>query len=173
MSCSLYDAVVPNFLQTLGMVSDLLDKAQAHCSQKGVAEQTLLDARLAPDMFALPFQTKSCAVHTIGAIEGVRVGVFRPDREEPPASLAGLKAQVVAARTAVAALSPAEINGFAGRDMRFEVGDFILPFTAENFLLSFSIPNLYFHATIAYAILRNQGVEIGKRDFLGQMRLKA
>jgi uncharacterized protein len=65
-----------------------------------------------------------------------------------------------------------EVNGFEGRDMKFEFRDRSIPFTAENFLLSFSVPNFFFHASMAYGILRSKGVPLGKRDFMGQLRIK-
>ena len=76
-------------------------------------------------------------------------------------------------RSALEAIEPAEIESFIGRDMRFEFGARRLEFTAEEFLLSFSQPNFYFHATTAYDILRWKGVPIGKRDFTGKLRLKS
>ncbi len=65
-----------------------------------------------------------------------------------------------------------DINGLMGRDMRFEAGEMVLPFTVEGFLMSFSVPNFFFHATTAYDILRVKGLPLGKRDFLGRPRLK-
>ena len=91
----------------------------------------------------------------------------------PPESFAALKASVAEALTALAAIQPAEIDGFVGRDMRFSFGERNIDFTAENFLLSFSQPNFYFHATTAYDILRWKGVTIGKRDFTGRLRIKS
>jgi uncharacterized protein len=70
------------------------------------------------------------------------------------------------------AIDPAEINGFIGRDMRFEFGERRMPFTAENFLLSFSQPNFYFHAVTTYDIMRHKGLALVKKDFMGQPRLK-
>lgn len=173
MSFSLYDATVPTFCQILGAVEGLLDKAAAHCAEKGIAPETLIQARLAPDMFTFAYQVKSTAVHSLGAIEGVRRGVFSPDLVPPPEDFPALKVQVAGALAALQALSPGEVNGFIGRDMRFEFRELRIDFTAENFLLSFSQPNFFFHATTAYDVLRWQGVAIGKMDFLGRLRRKA
>jgi uncharacterized protein len=173
MSFTLHDAVAPNWLQTLGAVARLLDKAQAHCIEHKMPESTLIEARLAPDMLPLGFQVKSTVAHSIGAIEGVRRGSFSPDRSAWPHTLAGLKELVTQAWQAVEQVDPAEINGFIGRDMCFEAGDTRIEFTAQDFLLSFSVPNFYFHAATAYDILRNQGLPLAKRDFLGKMRRKA
>jgi len=85
---------------------------------------------------------------------------------------AGLQKLVADARDELAALSPDEVNALEGRDVVFQIGERKLPFTAEGFLLSFSTPNLHFHATTAYDILRGKGVPLGKRDYMGQLRLK-
>lgn len=173
MSFTLYDALVPNWLQILDAVSGLLDKAEAHCAGHALPDSALIEARLAPDMFPLGFQVNSVVVHSIGAIEGVRRGTFSPDRSPWPDTLAGLKARVADARQAVAALDPGEVNGFFGRDMCFEAPGRRIDFTAQDFLLSFSVPNFFFHATTIYDILRNQGLPLIKRDYLGPMRRKA
>ncbi|HMK87188.1 MAG TPA: DUF1993 domain-containing protein [Steroidobacteraceae bacterium] len=172
MSFSLYDAVVPTYQQILSAVSGLLTKAEAFCSEKGLAPGEIIQARLAPDMFPFAYQVKSTAVHSLGAIEGVRQGVFSPDMTPPPETFQALKARIAHTLAALEAIAPAELNGFLGRDMRFAFGDRRIDFTAENFLLTFSQPNFYFHATTAYDILRWKGVSIGKRDFMGKLRTK-
>lgn len=173
MTLSLYSAVVPNYIQILGAVKGLLDKAEAHCAEGGGCQpDDLLKARLADDMLPFGYQVKSCCAHSIGAIEGVRAGVFSPDMTPWPTTFEGLRTAVAKALAAVEALSRDEINGFVGQDMRFEMGEMKMPFTAEDFLLSFSQPNFYFHATTAYDILRWKGVKLGKRDFMGRPRLK-
>jgi hypothetical protein len=172
MAFSLYDASVPSYLQTLGSVSGLLGKAEAFCAEHGIAPQDIIQARLAADMLPFAYQVKSTAVHSLGAIEGVRRGVFSPDMNPPPDSFAALKARITATQAALEAVDAAEVNAFMGRDMRFAFGDRQADFTAENFLLSFSLPNFYFHATTTYAILRWKGVPLGKRDYTGRLRLK-
>jgi len=172
MSISLYDAIVPSYLQLLTAVSNLLDKTQAFCTEKGLDPNSLLQARLADDMHPLVYQVKSTKVHSLGAIEGVRKGTFSPDISTPPQSFPDLKTQVSETMTALKAIEPAEMESFIGREVRFVFGERQIPYTAENFLLSFSQPNFYFHATTAYDILRWKGVPIGKRDFLGRPRLK-
>ena len=172
MAFSLYDATVPAWQQILGSVCGLLDKAQAHCLEQQLAPESIIGARLAKDMLPFGYQVKAAVGHSIGAIEGVRKGVYSPDRSAWPDSFAGLAEMLSSAVSALAALDPAEINAFEGRDMRFEIGNYKIEFMAENFLLSFSLPNFYFHATTAYDILRVQGLAIGKKDFMGRMRTK-
>lgn len=173
MSISLHAAIVPTQLQMLGAMLALIEKAQGWCAEQGVAEAELLDRRIAPDMYSLAYQFKSIAVHSLGAIEGVRAGHFSPDTSTLPDSFAPLAARLRAAQDALATIDPAEMEGFIGRDMMFVIGERQIGFEAQDFLLSFSQPNFYFHCTTAYAILRGAGMPIGKVDFLGRPRRKA
>jgi hypothetical protein len=172
MAISLYAAIIPNYVQLLEAVSRLLEKAEAHCSEKGLGPDSILQARLAEDMNPFVYQVKSTAVHSIGAIEGVRRGSFSPDTTTPPQTFPALKARVSEALTALNAIAPEEIESFMGRDMCFVFGERRVNYTAENFLLSFSQPNFFFHVTTAYDILRWKGLPIGKRDYLGKLRIK-
>jgi len=172
MSFSLYDAVVPSNLQILASIDALLDKAAAFCAEQGRAEADLIDARLAPDMLPLGYQVKSCVGHSVGAIEAVGAGSFSPDRSAWPTDFSRLHGLV---QTAIASLKAIDRDGFDAlgeADTQFAFGESRMPFTGANFLLSFAQPNFYFHATTAYAILRAQGVRIGKRDFMGVPRIK-
>lgn len=172
MPISLYDAIIPSYQQILTAVDGLLGKAEGFCGERKMDPSELVQARLADDMLPFAYQVKSCAVHSLGAIDGVRKGVFSPNMTPPPVDLAGLKGQISDALAQINDIDPAEMDSFVGRDMRFEFGDRRMDFTAENFLLSFSQPNFYFHAATAYDILRHLGVAIGKRDFMGRPRLK-
>ncbi len=172
MAFSLYAATIPSYQQILGSVSGLLTTAETFCTEKTLAPEEIIQARLAPDMLPFAYQVKSTAVHSLGAIEGVRRGTFSPDMTPPPETFAALKARIADTLAALEEIEPGEIESFIGRDMRFVRGEHQLNFTAENFLLSFSQPNFYFHATTTYDILRWKGVRIGKRDFTGKLRLK-
>ena len=172
MPFSLYAATIPSYRQILSAVGGLLDKAETFCAEKGLAPGDIVQARLADDMLPFAYQVKSTAVHSLGAIEGVRKGVFSPDTTPPPETFAALKARIAETLAAIETIEPAEVDTFVGRDMRFVFGDRHLDFTAEDFLLSFSQPNFYFHATTTYDILRWKGVPLGKRDFMGRPRTK-
>jgi hypothetical protein len=172
MAFSLYAATVPSYRQILEAVSSLLGKAENFCAEKGIAAHDIIQARFAEDMLPFAYQVKSTAVHSLGAIEGLRKGVFSPDTTPPPETFAALKTRIAETLTALESIEAAEIDAFVGRDMRFAFGDRHIDFTAENFLLSFSQPNFYFHAATAYDILRWKGVPIGKRDFMGKPRAK-
>jgi uncharacterized protein len=172
MTFSLYAATVPSYQQILGAVSRLLLKAETFCSEKGIAAHDIIHVRLADDMQPFAYQVKSTAVHSLGAIEGVRKGVFSPDTTPPPETFAALKTRITDTLAALETIEAAEVDAFIGRNMRFAFGDRHIEFTAENFLLSFSQPNFYFHATTVYDILRWKGIPIGKRDFMGKLRMK-
>lgn len=172
MAFSLYTAVVPSYLQLLEAVAGLLGKAERFCAEHGLAPEDFVQARLAEDMLPFAYQVKSTAVHSLGAIEGVRKGVFSPDTSTPPADFVALNARIAETIAALRAIDPAEIEAFIGRDVRFAFGDRHIDFVAEEFLLSFSQPNFYFHATTTYDILRWKGVPLTKRDFMGMPRMK-
>jgi hypothetical protein len=173
MAFTLYAATIPAYLQIMESVSRLIGKAETFCADRSLPPEALIEARLAEDMLPFGYQVKSVAVHSIGAIEGVRKGVFAPDMSPWPDSFAGLRDRLSETVAALEAIDAEEVESFIGRDMRFQFGDFVMEFHAEDFLLSFSQPNFYFHATTAYDILRMKGVAIGKRDFNGRVRRKA
>ena len=173
MSISLYDASVSTYLQTLGAVGKFLEKGLAHCQAQGLAPDELVETRLAPDMLPLRFQIQSVAHHSLGAIEGIRSGVFRPPADLQALDYPGLQALIADTSAALQKLTPQEVNALDGGDMFFEIRGTRMPFTAQGFLLSFSLPNFFFHASTAYDILRSKGVVLGKRDYLGALRLKA
>ena len=172
MTTSLYDLTVANYLQTVGAVDKFLEKARTHFVEAGVDPDTLVAHRLYDNMAPLGFQIVSVAHHSIDAIEGLKLGVFGPPTATPPSTYAGLQTMIAEAKTALESLTPAEVDGYAGKDVTFAIGDFKIPFMAETFILSFSLPNFYFHATTAYDLLRMKGAPFGKRDFLGAMRMK-
>lgn len=173
MSVSLYDLSVASYLQQLTGVATFLEKGLKHCADSNVDANTLVEARIHADMLPLQFQIQSVSHHSIGALEGVKKGVFSPPPPMPAQDYKGLQKIVADTREALTKLTPAEVNGLAGRDVTFQFRDFKLPFTAEGFLMSFSLPNFYFHATTAYDILRMKGVPLGKRDFTGPLRMKS
>ena len=98
--------------------------------------------------------------------------MFKPPTGPMDQDYAGLQKLIAEARAELDALNPAAVNAFEGKDVVFQMGDFKMPFIAEGFLMSFSLPNLHFHATTAYDILRLKGVPLGKRDYMGPLRLK-
>ncbi|MGK2909609.1 MAG: DUF1993 domain-containing protein [Sphingobium sp.] len=173
MALSLYQVTVPAYIQILGSLLGLVDKAEAFCAENALPAEDILNARLADDMLPFAYQVKAATVHSIGAINGVHSGSFSPDRTPFPSSFEALKALVETALVGLQAIAPQDMEELVGRDMLFVLGERRMEFTVENFLLSFSQPNFYFHAATAYDILRSKGLSIGKRDFLGDIQIKA
>ena len=172
MAFSLYHASVGAYLQILPSVAGLVAKAEAHCAAHGLAAEALTGASLAPDMWPFAKQVTACAHHSAGAIEGLRAGVFGPDLTPAPLDFAELGSTIASAIAHLERVDPAEIDAMLGRDMRFEFGERRMEFTAEDFLLTFSLPNFYFQASAAYGVLRNLGLPVGKMNYLGKVRLK-
>ena len=173
MAASLYDLSVASYLQTVDAVGGFLAKGLDHCQGCGADPAKFVEGRLAEDMLPLRFQIVSVAHHSLGAIEGMKNGVFAPPGRSEALDYAGLQKLMADTGEGLRRLSREEVDALSGRDMIFQIGERKVPFTTDNFLLSFSLPNFYFHATTAYDILRTNGVPLGKRDFLGRMRIKA
>ena len=172
MPISLHAAYVPSALQMLGTAQHLVAKAEAWCTTTGCSETDLIGARLIEDMLPFTYQIKSVAEHTAGAIAGVRAGSFSPALSAPPATFVALREKLAGAISELEAVTLDEMEAMIGRDVTFTFKDMTIPFAAEDFLLSFSQPNFYFHAATAYDILRMKGVQVGKRDFSGKLRMK-
>ena len=171
MPLTLHAAFVPTALQVVRATRAVADKAEQHCGEAGITGDDIFAARLIEDMFPLPFQFYSVYHHTAGALEGVRAGVFGPPSGDMPQSFDAARALMDKAIAGLEAASEGEMEGWFGQPMRFEMREFKLPFTADQFLLTFSQPNYMFHAATVYDILRMRGVPLGKRDFMGQLRL--
>jgi hypothetical protein len=171
VATSLYSLCVPGYLQTLTAVEGFLEKGRQHGQSAGLDLQSLVDARLAHDMLPLRFQIVSVAHHSLGTVRALESGAFGPPTDSA-LDYAGLQKLVAETRAALAGVSAADVDRQAGRDVVFTLGQMKLPFTAEDFVLSFSLPNFYFHAATAYDVLRMKGVPLGKADFLGPMRMK-
>jgi hypothetical protein len=173
MAIALYDLSVASYLQTLAGVSGFLERGFDHFTETNLDPNDLVETRLHDDMLPLRFQIWSVGHHSLGAIEGIKAGVFTPPHPMPDLDYRGLQTIVTDAAAALTKLDAAEVNALEGKDVTFQIGEYKLPFTAEGFVMSFSLPNFYFHAATAYDILRTHGVPLGKRDFMGKMRLKA
>jgi hypothetical protein len=187
MPISLYDLSVPSFLQTVNAVATCLDRAVRHFAETGGDVEQVVTARLVPDMAPFHFQIEAMTHHAVWGVEAVMTGAFAPPPLVGAVPFANLRAMVGDAARALSALRPDAVNGWSGRE--FEIALFRpvdelnastsawaprrLAFTSETFLLSYALPNFYFHAVTAYDILRTQGVPIGKGDFEGRLRTRA
>ena len=164
---SFYDAAVPAYLQMLNSMVGLLTKAEAHCAAKKIDPSVLLGSRLFPDMLPLSkqiqlvsdFAAKGCARLTHSEVPST------PDTEK---SFGELKERLARTVEYVKSFKPAQFEGADTKDVTFPAGpDKSITMKGQQFLSAFSLPNFYFHATTTHAILRHNGVEIGKRDFMG------
>ena len=168
MSISLYDVSVGTFQRVLGATQTVLAKSRAHFDTEGIALDEVVGSRLVDDMLPFGFQIVSVVHHSLGAIEGVEAGAFSvvpaDSADQPYPALEDLLART---RDALDGYSRETVDGLAGRDLEFRFRDNVVPFKAEVFLVTFSLPNFYFHATTAYDLLRMLGAPLGKRDFLG------
>jgi uncharacterized protein len=173
MAISLYDASVPTYLQTLGAVGGFLSKGLAHLHEHNMDPEEVVEARLFPDMLPLRFQVQAVVHHSHSTLEAFKSGTFRPPSNLAKLDYAGLQALIADARDVLQKVAPEEINACADADVTFQFGEHKIPFKAANFLLSFSLPNFHFHATTAYDILRSKGVPLGKRDYMGMLRMNA
>lgn len=166
MTLSMYQASVPVFLQMLASLQTILDKAEAFATARKIEPAVLLNTRLTPDMFPLVRQVQLAAdfaKNGSGRIAGIEPPKY-PDEEK---SFAELKARIAKTVEFLKGLKAADIDGHETREVTIPVGGQPHKFTAQNYLIKFALPNFYFHHTTTYAILRQCGVEIGKRDYLG------
>lgn len=170
MTFSLFDATIGTYKQILPSVSNVLAKGRTHLESDDGALEAMIGERLIDDMLPFSFQVVSVAHHSVNALRGVQEGVFGPP-SMGDLDYAGLENLVSDALAGVNEYTEDTVNGFIGQPVEFKMGAVSVPFKAEDFLLTFSLPNFYFHATTTYDLLRGKGVELGKRDFLGQMRI--
>jgi hypothetical protein len=166
MSLSMYQASVPAFLRMLTSLGTILEKAEAFATDRKIDPEVLLNWRLAPDMFPLVRQVQIAADFAKGTTARL-AGVEVPKYDDNEKSFAELKARIAKTVKFVEGLKPQAIDGSEERDITLTVGGQEMRFKGQAYLVHFALPNFYFHATTAYAILRRCGVELGKRDFMG------
>src|SRR5262245_6967209 len=168
MSLSMYQASVPAFVQVLMALAKVLEKAEAHAAARKIDPAVLLGCRLAPDMFPLSRQVQTVCDMAKGAAARL-AGVEVPSWPDNETTFAGLRERIGKTVDFVRSFKPAQIDGSEGREVTLKLGGNPVTFKGQSHLVHFVLPNFYFHATAAYAILRHNGVELGKRDFLGQV----
>ncbi len=171
MSISFYDASVGTYQQILSSVAGILEKGAVYAADKGIDTADLVSKRLSDDMMPLHFQVVSAAHHSLGAIQGMAAGKFAPPSFELDKDYAGLQALIADAQAGLDKFPEAEVEALAEGSMVFALGKREMPFTNKNFLMTFSLPNFYFHATTTYDLLRAVGTPLGKMDFLGQLKV--
>jgi hypothetical protein len=164
----MYQASVPVFVQQLEAMSAVLDKAEAHAAARKIDPAVLLSARLFPDMFPLVRQVQIACDFAKGASARL-AGVEVPAWEDNERSFAELKTRIRRTIEFIGMLKPAQIDGSERRTVTVKIAGKPVTFEGQPYLVNFVLPNFYFHATVAYAILRHNGVELGKRDFVGKV----
>ena len=165
MTISMYRASVPVYLQILPALSACLDKAASYAAAKKIDSSVLLQSRLFPDMFPLVRQVQIATDFAKGTVARL-AGVEPPKYEDNEATIDDLKARIAKTLDFVKEFKPAQIDGSEDRDITLQLGGQSRQFKGENYLVNFALPNLFFHVTTAYAILRHNGVELGKGDFM-------
>jgi hypothetical protein len=162
----MYQASVPAFVKMLNNLHAILDKAERFAEERKIAPEVLLNWRLAPDMFPLSRQVQITSDMAKGAAARL-AGREVPKYADDETSFAELKARIAKTVKFIESVAPKEIDGSEDRDIALTIGGQEMRFKGAPYLMHFVLPNLYFHTTAAYAILRRCGLEIGKRDFLG------
>lgn len=168
MAATFYQVSVPLLSKTLGNLSAILDKGAAFAEAKKVDPAVLLNYRLAPDMFNLTRQVQAATDHARRGPARL-AGVEAPAYEDNETTFAQLKARIGKTVAYLETLKPAQFEGAETREVTIKFGGADRTFTGQVYFLHHALPNFFFHTTSAYAILRHCGVEVGKRDFIGQL----
>ena len=167
MTISMFTASIPVFTQMLNSLNDVLAKAEAHAIEKKIDPNALLQARLFPDMFSLVRQVQIAADFAKGVparLAGVEVPVY----EDTEQTFTDLRARITKTLTFISGLTPTQINGSETREIVLRPGTpKEMKLSGHTYLLNYGLPQFFFHVTTTYAILRHNGIEIGKRDYMG------
>jgi hypothetical protein len=162
----MFTASVPVYTQFLTSLSAILKKAAAHAEAKKIDPSIFINARLSPDMFALARQVQIATDHAKGSLARL-AGVEIPAYADTEATFDELEARIQKTLAFVKTFKPEQIDGTEGKEIVLTFGTQKFPFNGQTYMIQFALPNFYFHTTMVYAILRENGVEIGKRDFMG------
>ena len=166
MTISMYQASVPRLVNALNNLSLVLGKAQAHIEAKKLDPKTLLEFRLYPDMLSMPRQVQIASDTAKGLVARL-AGLDNPVHEDKEQSIAELQARLAKTVAFMQSVSAAQIDGTEDKAIVIKRGDKETHYKGMQFLLGHALPNVYFHSSMTYAVLRHNGVEIGKRDYLG------
>jgi uncharacterized protein len=166
MSISMYQASVPVLVRMLGVLSKVLDKGAAFAEARKIDPAVLVNARLAPDMLPLSRQVQ---IASDMALRGAArlAGLDFPTNPDTETTFPELEERIAKTLRFIDGLSAEQLDGSEDRPISIKVGDLDLSFNGLDYLRYFVLPNVYFHVSAAYLILRHNGVELGKRDFLG------
>jgi hypothetical protein len=165
MSVSLYLISVPSFQKHLHALDGILDTAIAYAAAKKIAPETLLTARLYPDMFNFTRQVQESCKFAAGSVARL-ANMDAPNHSDTETTFEALKERIAKTLAFLSTVTPEQMEGAEDRALTMKVGPNEMTFTGRDYLLHFALPNFYFHCTTAYGILRHNGLEIGKRDFM-------
>ena len=166
MSISMYQASVPQLRKMLVNLTAILTKAEEHVAAKGIDGKVLVEARLFPDMFPLAKQVQI-------ACDQVKFGLARlasvdaPKFDDTESTLTQLKERIAKTIAFMDGIKPEQIDGTEAKEIKFSIKEWNFEFVGQQYVLAWLIPNFYFHVTTAYNILRHNGIELGKADYLG------
>lgn len=168
MSLSMHRVSVPVFVRGLNVLADLLKKAEAHVEQHGSVPDALISARLADDMLPLSAQVQRASDTSKLSVERLS-GVAAPKFEDNETSFDQLQQRIANTIAYLNSVDAAQFDGSEAREIKLNWGKFQPAFSGEDYLLTFALPNFYFHIATAHGILRNQGVPVGKLDYIGAL----
>ncbi len=166
MALTMYQASIPVFVRMLGNLSSILDKGAAYAEAKKFDQSVLVNARLAADMYPLSRQVQ-IATDMVKGCAARLAGLEVPSYDDNETTFADLQARVARTMGFLQSVTAEQINGTEERTVTLKIRGKEISFLGQPYLLNFVLPNLYFHVTATYAILRHNGVELGKMDFLG------
>jgi hypothetical protein len=167
MSLSIDQIVTPIYFQILPALSVNLGKAEEHAKARKIEPEALLKARLFPDMYPLDLQVQTACDQACRAMARL-AGLDLPKFADTEKSFDELRQRIDKALAFIKTITPAQLAGAESREIKLVFPTRTLEYTGLQYLTGFALPNFYFHATTAYAILRHNGVELGKRDFMGR-----
>ena len=168
MTISMHEIAVPSFQKHLAALDAILDKAVAYCEAKKIEPETLLTARLYPDMY--PFKKQVTSACDFAKLSVARLaGLTAPVHDDTETTFGELKTRIAETLAVIAEARPEPMETAADREVKIKAGPRELTFTGREYLLHFALPNFYFHCATVYGILRHNGLEIGKRDFMRRM----
>jgi len=169
MTVSMYDVSIPIFTLSLNNLASILDKASGHAEVKKVEPNVLPATRLIADMLPLSAQVQIACDTAKGAAARL-AGLEAPKHEDTEATIEELKARVAKTLVFLKSIKPEQLAGAETREIVLQFPQATMKFTGLNYLTNFVLPNFFFHVTMAYALLRKNGVDLGKRDFLGPIQ---
>jgi len=172
MSIKINQASLETYKQILPAALQILNKAKVHFEETGTDLEDIVQARLYEDMAPFSFQVFSIVHHSVGALNALKSGEFGPPNMPENLDFAALHSLLEEAVNDLKNFTADEVDACSEQEVLFKMGSIEWPFSSESFILSFSLPNFYFHVTTMYDMLRMRGVSVGKLDFIGKMQLK-